>query len=641
MRRLPVVAILVFFSLLPGISLAQAQTPPAQLLITYKDESKFPEVTIGFRALGAEGKPILALDPASIILTEDNQPVTTNSTPIPSNEGGLWVHFVIDAGIRMSQGERWPKTKEGILNFTELMGPDDHVAVTVIQVEEAVSLTGGYTTDPVAISDALDAFTPPCNNSDCASRPLPALGNILGNFDLEDSNNNPKLIFLFSGALERGNAADADNLIDQALNVQIPIYTILVDGRDNTQPLVDLGNQSGGTVTFYEDINSLNATYRQVVESYRRQYSVTYRSTSNSAASRVVRIATPDGLTFDDIEYSVTLSAPRISIQSPEDGDDITCDSADLTQEVLARAIFTDATAPRTLNQATLLVDGVPVDAESAITDNQVVFAWKPCEEEREEATLTVEATDELGFTGQTPLEGAVTVSFISAVPSPTITVTTTETITPSITITPAVDNTQTITTFVSQNGILIASILLVLVAVAVVVFGRNRGPVKSVRETVMKGIDRLTRRYARQTETKAYLIVKEGDSSVGKHLEIFGTTSIGRSKQDAELIFQAQDETSPISRRHCTILDEEDHFAIRDEDSANGTYVNGVRLTPLVTKELQDGDEIELARVERGGVKLEFQSVQPSSDTLSSEFRSTRATRAVRIDKQKPGDRF
>jgi pSer/pThr/pTyr-binding forkhead associated (FHA) protein len=118
------------------------------------------------------------------------------------------------------------------------------------------------------------------------------------------------------------------------------------------------------------------------------------------------------------------------------------------------------------------------------------------------------------------------------------------------------------------------------------------------------------------------------GDVSVGKTLEIYGDTPIGRSRQNAELLFQYDNENSPLSRLHCTILDEEDHFKIRDEDSANGTYLNGVRLKPLVPEDLEDGDEIELARVERGGVHLQFLVARYDENDDNGFTRSTQPTR-------------
>lgn len=126
--------------------------------------------------------------------------------------------------------------------------------------------------------------------------------------------------------------------------------------------------------------------------------------------------------------------------------------------------------------------------------------------------------------------------------------------------------------------------------------------PMRSIRRSMV----RITDRY-RRMEDRAYLTILSGDVDVGSKLVIFGDTPIGRSRYDAELLIHQDIENSPISRWHCTITDEEDHFMLRDEDSANGTYLNGKRLTPIVPYRLKDGDVIELARVERGGVRLLF----------------------------------
>jgi pSer/pThr/pTyr-binding forkhead associated (FHA) protein len=46
----------------------------------------------------------------------------------------------------------------------------------------------------------------------------------------------------------------------------------------------------------------------------------------------------------------------------------------------------------------------------------------------------------------------------------------------------------------------------------------------------------------------------------------------------------------------------------IRDEDSTNGTFVNGEKLTPLEPLTLYDGDTIDIAPLERGGIRVMFQ---------------------------------
>jgi pSer/pThr/pTyr-binding forkhead associated (FHA) protein len=113
------------------------------------------------------------------------------------------------------------------------------------------------------------------------------------------------------------------------------------------------------------------------------------------------------------------------------------------------------------------------------------------------------------------------------------------------------------------------------------------------------------------------------------KSYEIYGTTAIGRSRRHADLLFHIDEEDSPISRLHCTILDEEDHFAIRDEDSSNGTYLNAEKLTPLTAVVLQDGDTIDVAPLERGGLRFLFQAAgADGSRPEDDEIRRTRPRR-------------
>jgi len=50
------------------------------------------------------------------------------------------------------------------------------------------------------------------------------------------------------------------------------------------------------------------------------------------------------------------------------------------------------------------------------------------------------------------------------------------------------------------------------------------------------------------------------------------------------------------ISRVHCKIIWDKDHYAIEDMGSSNGTYVNHLRLLPHVPERLADGDIVQLA---------------------------------------------
>ena len=80
------------------------------------------------------------------------------------------------------------------------------------------------------------------------------------------------------------------------------------------------------------------------------------------------------------------------------------------------------------------------------------------------------------------------------------------------------------------------------------------------------------------------YCVIKEGDeSSVGRNLEC--SIPVPDIK---------------LSRIHCIIRNEEGTFQILDNNSRNGTYLNGKKIELM--SELKDGDVIEI-----GDTKIKF----------------------------------
>jgi pSer/pThr/pTyr-binding forkhead associated (FHA) protein len=52
------------------------------------------------------------------------------------------------------------------------------------------------------------------------------------------------------------------------------------------------------------------------------------------------------------------------------------------------------------------------------------------------------------------------------------------------------------------------------------------------------------------------------------------------------------------VSRRHCKIYQDEGKYFIEDLGSANGTFLNGERLTPYLPHAVKDRDDLQLGRV-------------------------------------------
>jgi pSer/pThr/pTyr-binding forkhead associated (FHA) protein len=76
------------------------------------------------------------------------------------------------------------------------------------------------------------------------------------------------------------------------------------------------------------------------------------------------------------------------------------------------------------------------------------------------------------------------------------------------------------------------------------------------------------------------------------------------------------------VSRRHATVMvDDSGRASIRDENSTNGTFVNGDRVLPGVAVRLADGDVVRLAADVSGEVLLPRQ--EPDPESLSRPDRS------------------
>ena len=97
------------------------------------------------------------------------------------------------------------------------------------------------------------------------------------------------------------------------------------------------------------------------------------------------------------------------------------------------------------------------------------------------------------------------------------------------------------------------------------------------------------------------------------------GTTLLlGRDPAES-LVAAAFADYVNVSRRHATVtMDDGGHASIKDENSTNGTFVNGDRVLPGTTVRLADGDTLRLGGDATAEVLLPRQ--QPDPATLSRD---------------------
>lgn len=622
-----------------------AQNEVAALTITSIDggAETFPEIHVNFRVETGDGNIVRDLTESDVILAEGNTPFSLTSGPTVQNDAGLWVRFVISGGIRMRNANNDDNALDSIRTFVSsarFFQENDKVAVTVLE-GQGFSNRVNFTSDANTIRAALTNITP-CSEMMC-TRPFASVESLLTDDIWVDAQRQPQIIIYLTPSIDDLQGSSVASLGSLASSNGVAIYTVVFGEEVSANRLADLALASSGWAVTFNDLNDL---YGDIVARHRAYYTASYRTTNSEPGTRTV-VATytnEDNRVSDAATYMVEeMQGPSIVIDNPTEDANLSPESADAM--INGRVRFTNY-GQRALSLIQLSVNGRLVDSIEKPEEMDFTFPF-PWEEIQENGRLelAITATDELGLSRDESVSVDV---ILQAIEMPEESTGTSE-------VQPVANNTAEAnideatavpeTLFSSNTAILIGMIALASVMIVLVITNQKKAPVQNMRNTIMRGMDRLTKRYQRQTEVKGYLIVLQGDTSMGKSLEIYGTTPIGRSKEDAELLFQQHDENSPISRRHCTILDEEDHFKLRDEDSANGTYLNGVRLPPMEPRELFDGDEIELARVERGGVKIRFQGVQPQQEDLTdSEFKMTRIE--ARPNRQpnfgeQTGDRF
>ncbi len=624
-------SLLLFFALiaLP----AQAQGTVERVEVTAIDAAEYPFVQLHVRALDGAGRHVPGIERTALVI-RDGESTPTAEFINDLQDGPLTVHFVIEAGTSLDD-RGWAAAQEAVRHFARggwMAAAETQVAVSVVQ-GAAVTTLVPYTTDASAIASLPAAGNPSAGTLTFAGR---ALTGLLDEMNRE-SPGGAKVVVFLTRQLEANVALD--EAVDASLRHNIPIYTGLMRSslRLDSQPIggtpqpppldadvQQMAERSHGRFSLMgEDPAAMTDAYDDLT-ARRQHYVIAYRVSDSLSGTRNVSVGMPGavGTVSGESSYVVTVEPPQVVFDTPDSGNIFRRQGATWDADPAAAE---PATLPvsviigfgrqplRRVRSVVLEVDGQEVDrAENLLRGDGEMFdvdlSWdlhSVATVGDSNHTLVVKVVDELGFGDQDSVD--VTVR-ITMPPQPTPPPPPPPPVVEIVCITPEPFCSR-IERPIRENPLAALSLLVALLALifaAVIWATRGSAPVQRMTQTVRRGIDRLTNRY-RRAEVRAYLEVVGGADDIGKRYEIFGDTPIGRSRQNAELLFQQEVENSPISRLHCTITDEEDHFMLRDEDSANGTYLNGERLTPIVPYRLKDGDIIELARVERGGVRLRF----------------------------------
>jgi hypothetical protein len=153
---------------------------------------------------------------------------------------------------------------------------------------------------------------------------------------------------------------------------------------------------------------------------------------------------------------------------------------------------------------------------------------------------------------------------------------------------------------FLQANVLSLLTLLLVIVlAIIVLVNPRGRAAATTITSRVTGVIQRLTLPFAATPGASAvdYVLVAQGEAG-GKEYPLANlNTYLGADPALVDLIF----DDPYVSGRHASINREGDALYITDLESANGTFINRVRLAPNTRVQLQPKDLLGI-----GGLTLE-----------------------------------
>ena len=619
-------ACLVGLALINTPASSQAEQPPIKVTKVITDE--FPLVRVQLAAWEAAGSLIVLIPNQNLRVSEDGVPLEVIS--VDPVDVGVRLAFVIDPGdgIR-NTGVGLRKVYEIASGYLEtflvgrpwMMAGVDEVTV-LVQEGDATELISPMSSDPGLVSQQIATYQPPTDSSFGAPPQAGAFtrtGLRRGLDELQfapGSEDKPQALVLFTPGMR----ADTSDIAERAIEAGIPIHVVMAREAGTTfwdvalQPLAQV---TGGEFATHYGTGGLEPLF-ETLTFRRQQLHITYRSNSAAAGTRqvLVEIDTSSGPLSATGQFSLELSPPKVEVVSPAPGAVINRQAVDRSDDAsLAEPTFVTVVAevefpdghPRELGQAQLLIDGAP-SGQGQVVEGRTEITWdirNYQDSSQTPVTLQVVLDDELGMQGQSSPR-TVSVNFIEPAGSSTL-----------------------------DRILLYVSLAVGLASLAAAVFlflnrGRLLPALQQAGESVSDFVERVTGRRTALV-AKAYLVPLEGfEEPPQRSFEIYGTTAIGRSRKHADLLFHINDEDSAISRLHCTILDEDDHFAVRDEDSTNGTLVNGAKITPLESVRLHDGDTLDVAPIERGGLRFLFQlaDVTGGRPEADDEHRQTRPRR-------------
>jgi hypothetical protein len=610
-----------------------------RLRITQIDSTEFPDVAVRIAATDAENN--LVSDLAGLAVTENGEEIADfdrNQVAV-----GIDLIFVIDANTTIEQIDegstlsRREKVRDSINDYANNImdsgGQDDIVSIIVPDGEGGRFLDQPDMTFPNEVINAINFY----ESGDLADTPLNAMLELaLDKAEENQEDGRYQAIFLFTDGGLLNTQLDFPALTERAQSSGATFYGAILGARADQNEIDNVTQLTGPTGGSYIHMpESAEATpLFESIDQQAVQTEIIYRSPAHESGSRQVAVTLGEAIA--EASYDLTLEPASIiilldnsqPIRRVATDAETPLEEMEPTSQPLAAEVDWPDGYPRSLESATLLVNGAEVPLDAPILDNNglLTFEWNISGLDAGDYELQVSAVDELGlesFSEPLPL----TIE-IDRPGSPQAA----ETAVPTQESEPAVDSDadegstsildtlqENITLVAIAAGVLI--LLLIIVVVAVVVLRRRGGSDTSGEGYTTSMAPPVIPPLGTQVDDSPATTIEQFDSDAtflmqpdfvlpevgGAYLEpleyapehtgmipLVGTNvALGRDPSLVQIPFNDRS----VSRLHARIMESNGDYRLYDEGSASGTYLNYERigLTPRI---INDKDDLHFGRV-------------------------------------------
>ncbi len=650
------IILFVGVALMTSAAIAQSQDIENIFITEEIDTTDFPDVNLTFRAVDGDNSVPSLLTNDDLVVYENEQPVADFEVGEPVN-GPVFVVFVVDLGKWANfRGAMADAVRDSMIHFTDGYFRDGIDTVAILG-QTAVTETQN-TAVLLEPTQSAARFTSAVNSLDLI---LPGAEQTQGLLGVEAALNRlaelsepgyaGTAVIYISTLVELPQQSiaerDARTLAAASSEQFTKLYTFHTD-NEYGEPLQALASGSGGEYiqlsADHDNSGNLNRVYQSIMAQGIR-YPLHYRSQSGDSGPRSVIIApfgTPAELAPHARSYNISLQPPVIEIQDPEDNTEFTR-KATLTDDnsweydldyitITAELTSWPDKIERNIELVTFFVDGLEQHAVENPVGTTFSFNLDISEiKETEALIINVRVRDELDIEAESD---SITINVNADTPDGIIP----PTATPGPTPTPIVigqdpcshnpRSTACVMTYAPWGIAIIMGVVVVVMgaiyrrqaaAMLGAAGGNLRERVAEVRKTLLGGAVK-----GKVVLAKLQVMVARKDLE-GEEVKIYtNKTTIGRSPKLCDVLLYEEDEISSVSGVHCTIQYDRGKFLITDDNSANGTVVNGELLPPNSPRILNHGDEIVLGDLFHRGAKLRFEIVEtphkPSEGAVSSE---------------------